>query len=74
MQKGVDELIEKERKIHIVAIKNYVDSSNGIFVEFRRNKLRDMDKLKIDIQNSEKNLSINQTKLDCLEKIEKEIK
>ncbi|MCZ6150382.1 dynamin family protein [Campylobacter ureolyticus] len=74
MQKGVDELIEKERKIHIETIKNYVDSSNGIFVEFRRNKLRDMDKLKIDIQNSEKNLSINQTKLDYLEKIEKEIK
>lgn len=74
MQKGVDELIEKERKIHIETIKNYVDSSNRIFVEFKRNKLRDMDKLKIDIQNSEKNISINKAKLDYLEKIEKEIK
>lgn len=76
IEKSIDEITEqfsdKEKENYKIAILELRKKNSGIFNDFKTNKQKEIDKLKGDIQNSEKELIIVEEQIEYFNNLIKE--
>lgn len=76
IEKNMNEITEqfsnKEKENYKNAIIELRKNNSSIFNDFKINKQKEMDKLKGDIQNSEKELIIKEAQIECFNNLTKE--
>ena len=71
---SIDKFLEQEISQYEGSIKKYAEDVNSFFINFRQNKILEIDALKRDIKESVKKLEENQRKLIKLPNLHKETK
>lgn len=71
---SIDNFLGQEVLQYECSIKKYAEDINSFFINFRQNKILEIDELKRDIKESVKKLEENQRKLTKLPNLDKETK